>query len=82
MQRFAISTTRYKAAILSFAGKWTQQGKAEPLYVAWHRSCAAAFAQYLEDQGGFPLFTIEGARFSQRLHSQHHHPAVLVRPLW
>ena len=24
------------------------------------RSCAAAFAQYLEDQGGFPLFTIEG----------------------
>ena len=25
------------------------------------RSCTAALAQYLEDQGGFPLFTIEGA---------------------
>ncbi|CAL8463928.1 g3463 [Coccomyxa elongata] len=24
------------------------------------RSCAAAFAQWIEDQGGFPLFTIEG----------------------
>lgn len=24
------------------------------------RSCAAAFAQWIENQGGFPLFTIEG----------------------
>ena len=30
------------------------------------RSCAAAFAQYLEDQGGFPLFTIEGAALSSQ----------------
>ena len=29
------------------------------------RSCAAAFAQYLEDQGGFPLFTIEGNTLDQ-----------------